>query len=490
MKDEPQNTNIDLKAKTANTLMWNTIDRISTQILYAVTGIVLAQVLMPEDFGLIGAITIFTAFANLFIDSGFSSALIQKKNVTQTDFSTIFFFNIGISVILYILLWFTAPLIADIFHDKRLITLSRVMFLNFIILAFGMVQSTKLMKKMDVKIIAISNSIGLFLSGALALIMALNGYGAWAMVAQALVLSSVKSAILWKFNSWRPSWTFSKKSLSEIFQIGSGVMMTSLFNTIFLNIYSFIIGSFYNLKHLGYYTQADKWSKMGITALGQILGSSFLPILADMQDNRERLHRAISKMNKLTSFIIFPIYAGLIIVAEPLFRTLFGNKWDASILLFQLLIFRGIFTTLTVFLNNCILGIGKVKIMLYLEIVKDILSLIAIFITLEMGVTILVLGQVFVSILHYLLMAYISGKVVGYGIKKQVKDMIPYCAITIIISIPLVLLPIIIDKEWLLLILQTLTGVLLYYVINKSLNSHILQDILEYAKSRINKNKQ
>ena len=152
MKDEPQNTNIDLKAKTANTLMWNTIDRISTQILYAVTGIVLAQVLMPEDFGLIGAITIFTAFANLFIDSGFSSALIQKKNVTQTDFSTIFFFNIGISVILYILLWFTAPLIADIFHDKRLITLSRVMFLNFIILAFGMVQSTKLMKKMDVKI--------------------------------------------------------------------------------------------------------------------------------------------------------------------------------------------------------------------------------------------------------------------------------------------------------------------------------------------------
>ena len=128
--------------------------------------------------------------------------------------------------------------------------------------------------------------------------------------------------------------------------------------------------------------------------------------------------------------------------------------------------------------------------MLYLEIVKDILSLIAIFVTLKMGVTILVLGQVFVSILHYLLMAYISGKVVGYGIKKQVKDMIPYCAITIIISIPLVLLPIIIDKEWLLLILQTLTGVLLYYAINKSLNSHILQDILEYAKSRINKNKQ
>ena len=128
--------------------------------------------------------------------------------------------------------------------------------------------------------------------------------------------------------------------------------------------------------------------------------------------------------------------------------------------------------------------------MLYLEIVKDILSLIAIFITLEMGVTILVLGQVFVSILHYLLMAYISGKVVGYGIKKQVKDMIPYCAITIIISIPLVLLPIIIDKEWLLLILQTLTGVLLYYATNKSLNSHILQDILEYAKSRITPNKQ
>ena len=485
MEKEPHSENIDLKTKTADTLMWNTIDRIATQILYAITGIVLAQVLMPEDFGLIGAVAVFSAFANLFIDSGFSSALIQKKHATQTDFSTVFFFNIGVSIILYVILWFSAPLIANIFHDNRLIAISRIMFLNFIILALGMVQTAKLMRTMNAKPIVFANTAGLFISGIIALVMALKGFGAWAMVAQALALSSVKSAILWKYTTWRPSWTFSKKALSEIFKVGSGVMLTSLLNTLFLNIYSFIIGARYNLKQLGYYTQADKWSKMGITALGQIIGSSFLPVLSNMQDNRERLHRTIGKMNKFTSFIVFPAYIFLIIIAEPLFRTLFGHKWDPAILLFQLLVFRGIFTTLTVFLNNCILGVGKVKIMFYLEIIKDLCSLAAIWITLKMGITALVWGQVIVSILHYCLMAYVSGNILQYSVIRQIRDMIPYFAITVLVSIPMLLLPAIIRPDWLLLILQSATGLLLYYIINRKMNSRILKDIQKYAQSKI-----
>lgn len=186
-----------LKLSTARTLKWNTVDKVSSQVLYAVTGIVLANVLSKEDFGLVGAILVFQAFANLFVDSGFSNALIQKKNPTNTDYTTVFYFNLASSVFIYVVLWFCAPLIAGIFHDPRLIDLSRVMFLTFIINATAIVQTNRLMKQMNVRMIAVSNVLGLILSGACGIWMALTGFGAWAIVWQSIILGVVKSAVLW-----------------------------------------------------------------------------------------------------------------------------------------------------------------------------------------------------------------------------------------------------------------------------------------------------
>ncbi len=281
-----------LKLKVARTLKWNVIDRVSSQLLYAVTGIVLARMLSQEDFGLVGAILVFQAFASLFVDSGFSSALIQRKSPTRLDYSTVLWFNLGVAVAIYIALFFLAPWIAKVFQgDMRIVPLSRVMFLSFIINASAIVQTNLLMKRMDVRMIAVSNSIGLVIAAVVGIYLAVAGFGAWAIVWQTITLSTVKSLVLWFSSSWRPLLRFSVPVLRSYFAVGSGVMVTSLLNTVFQNIYSFLIGNRAGLIPLGYFTQADKWSKMGVMSISQVLTSTFLPLLSGVQDDRERFAR-------------------------------------------------------------------------------------------------------------------------------------------------------------------------------------------------------
>ena len=270
-----------VKTALARTIKWNLIDKVSSQVLYAVTGVVLAQMLSQEDFGLVGAIAVFQAFAQLFVDSGFSSALIQRKNPTQTDYSTVFWFNMAMSVALYGVLWLLAPAIASLFQgDTRLIGLSRVMFLTFILNAASIVQANRLIKHMTVKWVTLSNSAGLIAGAVVGIWLAVSGYGAWAIVWQAITVAVAKGVILWWRGGWCPSLTFSFVSLKSCFSVGAGVMGQSFLNTVFQNIYSFLIGNRVGLASLGYFTQADKWSKMGVMSLSQTLTSSFLPVLS------------------------------------------------------------------------------------------------------------------------------------------------------------------------------------------------------------------
>lgn len=271
-----------MKMRVARTIKWNVIDRLSQQILYAVTGVVLARLLSPADFGLVGAILVFQAFASLFVDSGFSSALIQRKSPSRLDYSTVLWFNLAMAAGIYMILFLCAPFIADCFQgDRRLIPLSRVMFLTFILNASAIVQTNRLMKRMEVKMIAVSNGAGLLAGGVVGIWLAVTGAGAWAIVWQSVAVSATKSVILWCSSSWRPLWQFSAASLKSFFRVGSGIMVSSLLNTIFLNIYAFLIGNRVGLAPLGYYSQADKWSKMGIMSLSQVITASFLPALSE-----------------------------------------------------------------------------------------------------------------------------------------------------------------------------------------------------------------
>lgn len=472
------------------------IDRVATQILYAVTGVVLARVLSEEDFGLIGALLVFQAFASLLVDSGFAYALIQRKRPTKLDYSTVLWFNLGAATLLYLVLFVCAPLIADCFQgDQRLIPLSRVMFLSLILNASAIVQTNRLMKAMDVRMVAVSNSLGLILGGVVGIVLAVTGYGAWAIVWQAIVLAAGKSLVLWTSTRWRPLMRFSWSALRSYFGIGSKMMLTSFLNTVFLNIYSFFIGHSVGLASLGYYTQGDKWSKMGITSISQVLTSSFLPALSAVQDSPERFRAMVSKMNRFTSYLLFPAMLGLMAMAKPIFHTLFGDKWDPSIILFQLLLLRGIFTVLNSLYNNYLLALGHGGAIVKLEIVRDVAAVIALAVTFPFmaltmpgdpvyGLRILLWGQIAATLLTWVASFVVTVRVTGVGPWRFITDMLPYFMQTILI-IPLMLLVAMpVAAPWLKLTVMAITALTLYLGGNHLFHSKIQREVLQYITGK------
>lgn len=486
-----------MKLRVARTLKWNVIDKVASQLLYGLTGLVLANLLSPAEFGVIGAILVFQAFASLFVDSGFSYALIQRKSPSELDYSTVLWFNVGASVAIYALLWILAPWIATIFKDAppELVPLSRVMFLTFIINATAIVQTNRLMKRMDVKMVAVSNSLGLFAGAFVGIGLALLGYGAWALVWQAVAVASVKSAVLWITGHWRPMWRFSWGVLRSFLNVGAGMAMTSFLNTLFQNIYSYFIGNRVGVATLGYYTQADKWSKMGISSLSAVITSSFLPALAEFQDDAVKFASATSKMNRFTSYLLFPAMGMLIVMATPVFHTLFGFKWDASVALFQLLLVRGIFTVLTQLYANYVLALGNAAMNVKIELLRDGVALAAIFITLPCialswegditaGVRIFILGQVVASAVAWFATLLIAAKLSRRSWLQYLSDSLPYAMLTLLILIPMYYESGLVSTPWLLCVVQLATGSGIYLLANFVLGSKVQRDALAYFRGR------
>lgn len=479
-----------LKLKTARTLKWNSINKLAEQVLYALTGIVLANIVSQEDFGIVGAILVFQAFATLFVDSGFSSALIQRKSPSTLDYSTVFWFNLAMSAAIYAVLWFAAPLIDAIFHaGGRLVPLSRVMFLTFILNSTALVQTNRLIKQMNVRLVAISNVAGLLISGALGIWLAVEGYGAWAIVWQSVSLAAAKSIILWCCTRWRPTMQFSFSSLRSIFAVGAGVMSSSLLNVASQNIYSFIVGLFYNLSQLGCYTQADKWSKMGVASLSSILTTSFLPVLSGVQDDEPRLHRMISKVNRFSAYVVFPCMALLLLAAPAIFHVLFQHKWDNAIFLFQLLAFRGIFTIMAAVYYNFVLAVGDAKRLVYSEVVKDVIMVAAIAVTVAHGIEWLVMGQVAAGIVCYFYNIWLVKKVTGYSALRTFRETAIFMLTTATAALSASALVLFIDNAFALLAAQVLLFCAIYLALNACIGNAIQREARTYILGRFMKRK-
>ncbi len=414
-----------LKQRTARTLKWNTIDRVSQQVALAVIGVVLANLLSREDYGLTGVIAMFQAFAIVFVDSGFGAALLQKKETDERDYSTVFWFNTAVAVGIYIVLWFAAPLIADFFRSERLVLLSRVMFLSFILNALGIVQTNRLMKQMEVRQIALSNLAGLAVSGAVGIWLAVTGWGVWALVWQTVSLAFVKTAWLWLAVRWRPVWVFSRESMRSIRRVGMGVFSSSLLNTFFLNLYTFVIGR-WSLGMLGVYTQADKWSKMGTASLSQIITATFVPLLSRFQDNAAEFVRYMRRVDRFAALTVVPLMAGLAMIATPLFHTLFGTKWDDAIPLFQILSLRGVFIIFISAYNNYLLAAGRAGSLVVVETVKDVTMLVALAVTIFIGtVEALVWGQMVASALTWVYVLLLTSRKTSCRVRYMLADMVP-----------------------------------------------------------------
>lgn len=487
----------DLKLRTARSLKWNVIDRLLQQVLYAVTGIVLARVLSQADFGLVGAVLIFQAFASLLVDSGFSWALIQRKQPTRLDYSSVFWFNVLMAVTIYCILWFAAPLIAWCFeNDQRLIPLSRVMFLSFVINALLTVQTSRLMKDMNVKPVAMSNAIGLFAGAIVGIWMACTGWGAWALVCQTLTAAAVKVICLWTASHWRPMLKMSWTSIKSFMPVGMGMLATSFLNTVFLNLYSFFIGNRIGLVSLGYYTQSDKWSKMGVSSLTQVLTSTFIPALSGVQDDKPRFRNMVRKMNRMTAYLVFPAMLGLLVVAEPLFHVLFGTKWDPSIILFQILLLRGIFTVTTTLYTNYFVALGRSKLVVWMEVVRDGGALIALAITwpymtlttpddIVYGITVLLWGQLAASALAWVVTLILASRVTGVSVWGFIGDILPYLGWAAVSCQIAMWLTSGVWPAWLQLISLIGIGGVAYLIFNIFISGDIQKDVIKYFRGKL-----
>lgn len=490
-------TEPSIKLKTARSLKWNAVDRVATQVLYAVTGIVLARMLSQDEFGLVGACLVFQAFASLLVDSGFWSALIQRKSPTDLDYSTVMWFNLLMAVTLYLILFFCAPLIAELFGgDPRLIPLSRVMFVSLIINAGALVQNNRFTKQMNVRPIAIGNTIALTAGGVAGIWLALTGYGAWAIVWQTLTVAFVKTLLLWVMSTWRPLLKFSWTALKSFFAVGSGLMLTAFLNTLFLNVYSFFIGNRVGLTALGYYSQSDKWSKMFTVSLNSVLLFSFMPVLSAVQDDSPRFANMSAKMNRMTCYLTFPCMIGLMIMARPIFHVLFGTKWDPSIILFQLLLVRGIFTVLTGLYSNYLLAVGRARVIFWMEVVRDVVALVALAATFPLlaetrpgnpvwGIEIMLWGQVLAGVVAWALTLWAVGRFTPVSRGSMISGALPYLAETFAIGAMLWAMSLWIDNAWILLGMQAVIGAALYLGINAALRSRIQADALDYVRGRL-----
>lgn len=420
---------LSLKTKTLRTLKWSTFDRLSAQVLYAVVGIVLANKLSKDDFGLVGALTVFQALALILVDSGFGAALLQQKDPRERDYSTVFWFNLIVSLAIYAVLFFCAPAIAALFHDARLETMSRVMFTAFVINGLGIIQTNRHTKMMNMRPVAVANVTALVLSGGLSMGLALGGFGAWAIVWQTVSLAVIKTGILWITGKWLPRPFFSRETFRRIRRVGASVLTSSLLNTGCMQVYNFVIGAFYSLPLLGVYTQADRWSRMGSASLSQILTSSFVPLLSGVQDDPENFLRYTRRINRFTAFMTFPFMLWLTAAAAPIFHLLFGHKWDDAIPLFQILMIRGLFAVLTSLYNNFLLARGKSRALIIMEGIKDIPIVVALGATVwTFSLEWLVWGQLAASIVTWGLSVWLTRRSLAISSRLLVADLFPFFA--------------------------------------------------------------
>lgn len=409
----------------------------------------LANILSQQEFGIVGIFLIFQAFATILVDSGFGAALLREKEPTQRDYSTVFWFNLGISLLIYIILFLSSPLIGKIFNVNpeemdSFVLMARTMFTVFVINGLAIIQVNRLMKMMNVRLIAIANTAGLITSGIIGVWLALIDAGAWALIWQNVVLSAVKTIILWVKGGWIPSPIFSFSTIKRIRGVGLSVFSSALLNTISLNIYNFIIALFFSKASLGVYTQADKWSKMGSASISQILTSSFVPLLAKVQDSMHNFHRYVDKVGRFTSFILMPAMIGLTIIAAPLFHLLFGNKWDAAIPLFQILCLRGIFVVLISLYSNYLLALGKARILFISEVLKDSFILMAIFATIFFrNIPLLIAGQGIATFLTWLILLPMTARAIDMPVKRLLGHIYPFLAasIAMLVAASLITLP-------------------------------------------------
>lgn len=424
----------NLKSKAVNGLFWSFIDNFSIQLSQFIIGIVLARLLEPKDFGLIGMMVIFITISQWFISSGFGQALIRKKECTDNDYSTIFFFNIFIGFVLYGVLFLCAPLIGDFFGEPRLIILIKVFSISLIIISFTIIQQTQLTKRLDFKLQTKISIISSLVSGVIAIYLAYSGFGVWSLVYKSLIDYGLRMILLWFYNSWFPSLVFDIKSFKELFGFGSKLLLRGLIYSIFNNIYYIIIGKYFTASQLGFYTRAEQFNRLPSSNINKVVNKVSYPLLSELQDDDVALKNAYKRIFTSLVFITSISMLVLAAIAEPLIIFSIGEKWRPAIEILQPLCFVGLLYPLADF-NLTILKVkGLSGMILKLEIVKRVFSIPVILVGVVYGIKALIIAMIILSFAEFLVNAHFSGKQISYSVKDQIIDNLPNFIVALLVG--------------------------------------------------------
>lgn len=474
-----------LKQKTISGMIWSSLQRFGTMGISFISNMVLARLLTPDDYGCIGMLMIFIALSNTFIDGGFGSALIQKKRPTSEDYSTIFYWNIFLSVVLYIVLCFCAPLIADFYNIALLSQVLQVQGIILIINALGIIQANQLRKQLKFKALAKVTLLASIVSVVVAIAMAYMGCGIWSLVTQQIVVSLTTTLLYWMYSDWRPIMAFSTKSFKELFGFGSFILLSNLINTFCNNLNGLLIGKFFNASSMGYFTQAKKLEDISSTSIEAVVLQVTYPVLVEVKDNLERLKNVLKQFNSLLLYVVTPLMMLLNLLAAPVIELLLGKQWLSAVPFLEILVFQGIAISLQGVNYNAIASIGRSKSLFQATIIKRSVSVTLLVTSMYLGgIKGILWGMTISSYFICLFNSVLVHKYIGYSLTKQFWDLLPIILLNVTSYVFAHMLTLLVKKESLILYI----GIFTTYVLSYTFLSLVFKiNTITHIKEVINK---
>ena len=421
-----------LKEKTARGLFWGGISNSLYQLLGLFFGIFLARLLTPDDYGMIGMLTIFSAVANSIQESGFTQALTNRKDAGQDDYNAVFWFSLCTGGVLYLLLFFCAPLIANFYHTPALVPLARFLFLGFLISSAGTAHNAILFKNLMVKEKAKAMLTALTVSGTLGVIMAYYGMAYWGIATQNVVYIFSFNLLLWHYSPWRPTWSFHFQPIREMLPFSIKLLITNVFHFVNDNIFSVLLGRFYTKQEVGYYTQANKWTNMGHTLITGVVNSVSQPIMVEAGANPDRQRKVFRKMLRFTAFISFPLMFGLALIAPEFITIAITDKWLPSAAIMQILCIWGAFLPINYIYTNQLISKGKSNVYMWNTIIQNLVQLLVLLLTVSYGIYVMAAIYVTINILWLFVWHYFVWQLIRITLWNVMKDITPYLSITAI----------------------------------------------------------
>lgn len=453
---------MEKRQNVVSNLIWRFLERCGSQLVAVVVQIVLARLLAPEIFGTVAKVTIITSILMVFVDSGMANSLIQKKDPDDLDFSSVFYFNLVFCLAIYVILYFTAPLLSRFYKDEALTTIIRVLGLTIIVSGVRNVQQAYVSKTLQFKRFFFATLGGTLFSAVLGIAMAYMGYGVWALVAQQLTNVTVNTAILWLTVDWRPKLMFSLKRLGSLLSYGWKLLVSGLLETVYQRLREILIAVFYTDADLAYYNRGNSLPLLLVENINSSIDSVLLPVLSDQQDNRERVREMTRRAIRISTYIMMPLMMGLAVCAEPVVRLLLTDKWLPCVPYLRIFCFSYAFYPLHTANLNAIKAMGRSDLFLTLEIIKKVIGVIVLAITVRHGVYAMALSLLFVSLTSQLINTWPNRKLLDYSYMYQLRDMLPSMLLSCLMGACVYPIQWLGWSDWIVLPLQVVCGAGIY----------------------------